>query len=337
MEEAAQRQAVAAAHRELASRAHKRCVTHARFSASYVDTTVQPKTITFPTDTKLLHTAIKELNLLSQKHSVQLLQSYLLITYLTSFFLFATPTPSFLSPPSILLFFLTLFLFFLYSSLYLLPTYLFFFPFLSLTFLSRSLHLLLSLSFLSPFLSLSHFSLILIYLFFPSSRSFFIFLHTFSPSPSISHPSPFIYTQSYPSNLSPYSTYISPLYTNSPFFISSISFFTSFNLLHLSSIYLIYTLTTPSLSLLSQTSFSPPSHPHLYLTLPPPLPHLFSIFFPSFPYLFLSLFFLSLLYLFLLPSKKLYFFVLQPAPLSFRRNRYTALHYPNAGHTTFTG
>jgi IS5 family transposase len=44
-----------------------------------VDTTVQPKAITFPTDAKLLHAAIKGLNRLARKHAVQLRQSYLRI------------------------------------------------------------------------------------------------------------------------------------------------------------------------------------------------------------------------------------------------------------------
>lgn len=42
-----------------------------------VDTTVQPKAITFPTDAKLLHAAIKGLNRLAKKHGVALRQSYL--------------------------------------------------------------------------------------------------------------------------------------------------------------------------------------------------------------------------------------------------------------------
>src|SRR5208282_3200186 len=42
-----------------------------------VDTTVQPKAITFPTDAKLLHAAIKGLNRLADQHSVTLRQSYL--------------------------------------------------------------------------------------------------------------------------------------------------------------------------------------------------------------------------------------------------------------------
>ena len=41
-----------------------------------VDTTVQPKAITFPTDAKLLHAAIKGLNRLAARHGVQLRQSY---------------------------------------------------------------------------------------------------------------------------------------------------------------------------------------------------------------------------------------------------------------------
>jgi transposase, IS5 family len=42
-----------------------------------VDTTVQPKNVTFPTDAKLLHAAIKGLNWLARKHGVRLRQSYL--------------------------------------------------------------------------------------------------------------------------------------------------------------------------------------------------------------------------------------------------------------------
>ena len=41
-----------------------------------VDTTVQPKAITFPTDAKLLHAAIKGLNRLASRHGVRLRQSY---------------------------------------------------------------------------------------------------------------------------------------------------------------------------------------------------------------------------------------------------------------------
>ena len=41
-----------------------------------VDTTVQPKNVTFPTDAKLLHAAIKGLNRLANKHGVRLRQSY---------------------------------------------------------------------------------------------------------------------------------------------------------------------------------------------------------------------------------------------------------------------
>jgi IS5 family transposase len=41
-----------------------------------VDTTVQPKAISFPTDAKLLHAAIRGLNRLARKHRVKLRQSY---------------------------------------------------------------------------------------------------------------------------------------------------------------------------------------------------------------------------------------------------------------------
>lgn len=41
-----------------------------------VDTTVQPKAVTFPTDTKLLHAAIEGLNQMVRKHGVRLRQSY---------------------------------------------------------------------------------------------------------------------------------------------------------------------------------------------------------------------------------------------------------------------
>lgn len=42
-----------------------------------VDTTVQPKNITFPTDAKLVHAAIKGLNRMAAKHGLKLRQSYL--------------------------------------------------------------------------------------------------------------------------------------------------------------------------------------------------------------------------------------------------------------------
>src|SRR5476651_2120345 len=44
-----------------------------------VDTTVQPKNITFPTDAKLLHAAIRGLNRLATRHGVRLRQSYVRI------------------------------------------------------------------------------------------------------------------------------------------------------------------------------------------------------------------------------------------------------------------
>jgi IS5 family transposase len=53
-----------------------RCAPRKRVT---VDTTVQPKAVTFPTDAKLLHAAIKGLNRLARKHGVRLRQSYLRI------------------------------------------------------------------------------------------------------------------------------------------------------------------------------------------------------------------------------------------------------------------
>src|SRR6187397_1781596 len=44
-----------------------------------VDTTVQPKASTFPTDAKLLHAAINGLNRIAKKHGVRLRQSYIRI------------------------------------------------------------------------------------------------------------------------------------------------------------------------------------------------------------------------------------------------------------------
>ena len=44
-----------------------------------VDTTVQPKAITFPTDAKLVHAAIKGLNRMARAHGLKLRQSYLRI------------------------------------------------------------------------------------------------------------------------------------------------------------------------------------------------------------------------------------------------------------------
>lgn len=45
-----------------------------------VDTTVQPKNVTFPTDTKLTHTAIVMLGRMARKHGVPLRQSYVRVT-----------------------------------------------------------------------------------------------------------------------------------------------------------------------------------------------------------------------------------------------------------------
>jgi hypothetical protein len=41
-----------------------------------VDTTVQPKAVSFPTDARLLHAAIRGLTRLARKHGVRLRQSY---------------------------------------------------------------------------------------------------------------------------------------------------------------------------------------------------------------------------------------------------------------------
>jgi transposase, IS5 family len=45
-----------------------------------VDTTVQPKNVTFPTDAKLLHAAIRGLNRLAKRHALRLRQSYLRVS-----------------------------------------------------------------------------------------------------------------------------------------------------------------------------------------------------------------------------------------------------------------
>ena len=45
-----------------------------------VDTTVQPKNITFPTDVKLMHKAIVMLGKLARKHGVRLRRSYVRVT-----------------------------------------------------------------------------------------------------------------------------------------------------------------------------------------------------------------------------------------------------------------
>ena len=57
--------------------AHERGAAQQDLARVTVDTTVQPKNITFPTDAKLLHAAIKGLNRLAEKHGVRLRQSYL--------------------------------------------------------------------------------------------------------------------------------------------------------------------------------------------------------------------------------------------------------------------
>ena len=48
----------------------------ADFSKVIVDTTVQPKAVTFPTDAKLMHRARERLVRLAKKHGVELRQSY---------------------------------------------------------------------------------------------------------------------------------------------------------------------------------------------------------------------------------------------------------------------
>src|SRR5947199_2084843 len=59
-----------------------------------VDTTVQPKNITFPTDAKLLHAAIKGLTRLARKHGVRLRQSYLRIAKRAAMMAGVMPTPN---------------------------------------------------------------------------------------------------------------------------------------------------------------------------------------------------------------------------------------------------
>ena len=59
---AARRQAGTASGREPARGACERSAADPRPARVTVDTTVQPKNITFPTDAKLLHAAIKGLN-----------------------------------------------------------------------------------------------------------------------------------------------------------------------------------------------------------------------------------------------------------------------------------
>jgi transposase, IS5 family len=59
-----------------------------------VDTTVQPKAITFPTDAKLLHAAIEGLNRLTRKCEVRLRQSYLRIAKRAAMMAGPTPTPN---------------------------------------------------------------------------------------------------------------------------------------------------------------------------------------------------------------------------------------------------
>src|SRR5882757_7435792 len=57
--------------------AHKNGALRSKDLKRVTVTTVQPKNITFPTDAKLLHAAIRGLNRLANKHGVRLRQSYL--------------------------------------------------------------------------------------------------------------------------------------------------------------------------------------------------------------------------------------------------------------------
>ena len=68
-----------AASREPAGGTRERRTADEGLARVTVDTTVQPKAITFPTDAKLLHAAIKGLNRMARRHGVQLRQSYLRI------------------------------------------------------------------------------------------------------------------------------------------------------------------------------------------------------------------------------------------------------------------
>jgi len=75
--QAARRQARVAAGRESLRVAHQAGALRGQdLKRVTVDTTVQPKAITFPTDVKLLHATIKGLNLLATRHGVRLRQSY---------------------------------------------------------------------------------------------------------------------------------------------------------------------------------------------------------------------------------------------------------------------
>ena len=70
------RQARPAAGREPAGGARRWALRTRDLARITVDTTAQPKNITFPTDAKLLQAAIKGLNRLARCHGVQLRQSY---------------------------------------------------------------------------------------------------------------------------------------------------------------------------------------------------------------------------------------------------------------------
>src|SRR5262249_25076286 len=68
LEEAPRREARASTGREPAGRARGRRVRTRDLKRVTVDTTVQPKAITIPTDAKLLHAAIQGLNRLARRH-----------------------------------------------------------------------------------------------------------------------------------------------------------------------------------------------------------------------------------------------------------------------------
>ena len=65
--------------RELAGGARERGAADEDLARVTVDTIVQPKDITFPTDAKLLHAAIEGLTRLARKRGVRLRQSYVRI------------------------------------------------------------------------------------------------------------------------------------------------------------------------------------------------------------------------------------------------------------------
>jgi hypothetical protein len=65
-----------------------------------VDTTVQPKNVTFPTDAKLLNRAREKLVRLAQRHGVVLRQSYARVGKFALISTSAMPTPNSSSAPT---------------------------------------------------------------------------------------------------------------------------------------------------------------------------------------------------------------------------------------------